>query len=282
MPQLSHPPRMSAETVRAICASVWVTLLVVLVSLLVTTGCIYLVEGTTPTPLALFVATVTPALIVPGACFVNLRLLYELRAANERLAALSETDSLTKTLNRRRFLEVAERELVLAARHQYPTTVVLIDFDNFKVVNDQHGHHVGDEVLIRSIEVMHSVIRQSDVLGRFGGEEFILLLPHTSAGGALALVDRLREAVAGNPVVIADGDDLRVTISAGCLTCESSQSSLAAMVQKADELLYQSKANGRDRCTAGTTTHQLRSTSAAVEQSQAPQETELPQKLDCL
>jgi len=218
-----RPQRMSAETVQALCASTWVT----------------------------------PALIVPGACFVNLRLVYQLRTANQRLAALSETDSLTKTLNRRRFLEVAERELALAARHQYPTTVVLMDFDNFKVVNDRYGHHVGDEVLIRSIEVMQSVIRQSDVLGRFGGEEFILLLPHTSAGGALALADRLREAVAGNPVKLSADDELWVTISAGCLTCETSQSSLAAMVQKADELLYQSKANGRDRCTAETISHQM-------------------------
>lgn len=253
----NRPQRMSAETTQALCASVWITLLVVLGSLLVTTAVIYLVEGAMPAPLALFVAAVTPLLIVPGACFLNMRLLYQLRSANQRLAALSETDSLTKTLNRRRFLEVAERELTLAARHHYPTTVVLMDFDNFKVVNDQYGHHVGDEVLIRSIEVMRGVIRQSDVLGRFGGEEFILLLPHTSAGGALALANRLREAVASTPIKASEGDEFRVTISAGCLTCESSQSSLAAMIQKADELLYQSKANGRDRCSAETTTHRM-------------------------
>ncbi len=256
MQELQDPQRLSNETTRAIGAAIWITLVVVLGSLIITTLCIYLVQGTLPDALALFIAALTPALIVPGACFVNMRLVYQLRSANARLIALSETDALTRTLNRRRFVEVAERELALAARHCYPTTVVLLDFDNFKKVNDRYGHHIGDEVLVRSIDVMKAVIRQSDVLGRFGGEEFILLLPHTAADGAVALVNRLREAVANNPIELPEGE-LRVTISAGCLTCETSHSSLDALIQRADELLYQSKASGRDRCSAETVTHDL-------------------------
>ena len=256
MSEQQGPQCLSNETTRAIGAAIWITLAVVLGSLLVTTLCIYLVEGTAPDALALFIAAVVPALIVPGACFLNLRLVYQLRSANERLVALSETDSLTKTLNRRRFVEVAERELALAARHSYPTSLVLLDFDNFKKVNDRYGHHVGDEVLVRSIGVMQAVMRQSDVLGRFGGEEFILLLPHTGADGAVALVNRLLEAVANSPIELPQGD-LRVTISAGCMTCESSRSTLDTLIQKADQLLYQSKANGRDRCAAETVTHNL-------------------------
>ena len=255
--QGQHPSKnLSTESIRAICAAIWITLAVVVGSLSITTICTYLVQGQLPDPLALFIAAVTPALIVPGACFLNMRLVYQLRSANERLAALSETDPLTDTLNRRRFVEIAERELALAQRHRYPTTVVLLDFDNFKKVNDRYGHHVGDDVLVGSIEVMKTVVRQSDVLGRFGGEEFILLLPHTSAEGAVALVNRLREAVANTAIELPTGR-LHVTLSAGCLTCGVSSSSLDAMVQRADELLYQSKANGRDCCTAETITHDL-------------------------
>ena len=105
-------------------------------------------------PFALFVAAITPGLIVPGAGYVNTSLQRKLETANEELLEanvmlqkLSDTDALTGTLNRRKFVEVAEREISLAARHGYASSLVVLDFDDFKKVNDRFGHVVGDQVL---------------------------------------------------------------------------------------------------------------------------------------
>ncbi|MCR9259507.1 MAG: GGDEF domain-containing protein [Pseudomonadaceae bacterium] len=232
-------------------ATARLTLFAVLSSLAITLLAGYVASGEIIAPIGIYLAIGVPALVAPLASFMNISLSYRLQIANQRLQALSETDSLTDTLNRRRFMEVAERELVLAARHCYPTSVVLIDFDDFKQVNDKYGHAAGDQALVQTIQVIKSMVRDSDVLARFGGEEFILLLPHTAREGAQSLAQRMLEAIAENPIEL-ETKELMITVSAGSVTCETSTTPLDVMTSKADELLYASKQNGRNQCTSAT------------------------------
>ena len=113
------------------------------------------------------------------------------------------------------------------------------------------GHAAGDQALVHAIEIIRGVIRESDVLARFGGEEFILLLPHTARDGALSLSARILNEVRRTPIDLPEAK-LRITLSAGSVTCETSETPLDLMMSRADELLYKSKQQGRDRCTAET------------------------------
>ena len=228
-----------------------VTLAAIIASLLITVALGYLIYGTLMVPAGLFIATIAPAVIAPCASFLTISLSYRLEVANRRLQLLSETDPLTNTLNRRKFMEVAERELALAERHCYPSSIVIIDFDDFKLVNDKHGHAVGDMALVQTIDVIKSLIRESDILARFGGEEFILMLPHTARQGAQSLSQRILDTVEQTPVELDEGS-VSITLSAGSVTCETSCTPLDVLMSRADELLYESKQNGRNRCTAET------------------------------
>ena len=229
-----------------------VTAAAVAASLLITCLLSYLLAGNwLPDAKGFIIATLAPLLIAPCASYLNISLSYRLRLANERLRALSETDPLTGTLNRRSFMDVASRELSLARRHCVPTSIVLMDFDHFKEINDRHGHAAGDQALVHAIEVIRGVIRESDVLARFGGEEFILLLPHTAREGALSLSARILHEVGRTPIDLP-GARLSITLSAGSVTCETSETPLDLMMSRADELLYKSKQLGRNRCTAET------------------------------
>ncbi len=229
-----------------------VTLAAVVASLLITCLLSYLLAGNwLPDAKGLTIAALAPLLIAPCASYLNISLSYRLRLANERLRALSETDPLTGTLNRRSFVEAATRELSLAQRHCLPTSIVLMDFDHFKEVNDRYGHAAGDQALVHAIEIIRGVIRESDVLARFGGEEFILLLPHTAQDGAQSLSSRILREVQRTPIDLPEAQ-LSITLSAGSVTCETSETPLDLMMSRADELLYKSKQLGRNRCTAET------------------------------
>jgi diguanylate cyclase (GGDEF)-like protein len=125
--------------------------------------------------------------------------------------------------------------------------VALLDLDHFKQVNDQHGHRVGDEVLVRFAMVAREVLRQTDLIGRWGGEEFMVLLPDTDpAQLGLIGLDRLRERLARTQVSGAAAD-LRVRFSAG-IACAVTGETTEQLMARADQALYQAKAAGRDRC----------------------------------
>lgn len=246
---VSEDPQIRREVIKRV---IQITAAAVVASLCLTFLLSFFLSGVwRPDTNGLIIATLAPLLIAPCASYFNISLSYRLRLANERLRSLSETDPLTDTLNRRRFMEVAARELSLARRHCVPTSVVLMDFDFFKEVNDRHGHAAGDQTLVHAIDVVRSVIRESDVLARFGGEEFILLLPHTAREGALSLAGRILQQVRETPIQLP-GATLNITLSAGCVTCETSETPLDLMMNRADELLYRSKKLGRNRCTGET------------------------------
>lgn len=215
-------------------------------SVLITAAVTYAATGTLALDIGLFIAVLVPAVLVPIGSYFHISLTVRLREANDQLRVLSETDPLTRTCNRRRFMEVAAQQLALARRHCFPTSLLLIDFDHFKTINDRFGHPAGDCVLVEASRLITELLRDSDTLARFGGEEFICLLPHTAREGALMVADRVLEAIR-NRAFQHGGDAIHVTVSIGGVTCEASESSLEHMISRADQLMYDAKQAGRDR-----------------------------------
>ena len=139
-------------------------------------------------------------------------------ALYEDARRLATVDTLTGLLNRRAFLDALERESARSERHAYPLSVLLLDVDHFKRVNDTYGHAAGDAVLQGFARVLSSVARRSDVVGRWGGEEFVVALPQTGAAGARVAAERVRRALAEARYPIPGGDPLRMTASVGAAT----------------------------------------------------------------
>jgi len=186
-------------------------------------------------------------MVVEG-LLLALALAYRMRQIDrERLSAeqLARLDPLTGLFNRRAFLEQAAPLWSSAERHQQTMTVLLADLDHFKAINDAHGHAVGDQVLVAVSRVLRSGSRSGDVVARWGGEEFILLLPHTDAGHALQLAERLREEVCALRLA-PQGRTLQLSVSLGLATC-AGHASLESLIAQADSCLYQAKRDGRNR-----------------------------------
>ena len=172
----------------------------------------------------------------------------ELKAAYKRIEELAELDELTGSLNRRSIMHTLDEEIARARRSKMPCAVALIDLDWFKRINDQFGHPVGDEALRAFAITIFANIRSIDKFGRYGGEEFLLILPETSEGAALRTTDRLRMIV-GDLDWSAISQEMRVTMSAG-LAMLRPDDSADSILARADQLLYQAKALGRNKVVA--------------------------------
>ncbi len=168
-----------------------------------------------------------------------------IRRYQQRIAALATTDVLTELPNRRGFDILAEQALQEAQREQSPLCAVLLDLDNFKLINDEHGHLAGDEVLQRFARQLRDRLRQSDILCRWGGEEFILLLKNTDRQAAHDLAEKLRQQCAEQRYAIA-GQTLQVTASLGLSQWQPGES-LHSLLGRTDRALYRAKQSGRDR-----------------------------------
>ncbi len=168
----------------------------------------------------------------------------EWRLAERELRRLAQEDALTGIANRRCFSTEAERAMHAAERHGHPVSLLLLDVDHFKAINDHHGHNIGDEVLIELARRLCEVLRKSDLPGRWGGEEFIALL-HGDTAAALGVAERLRQAVADTPFATSRGP-LTVTVSGGCASRRPGEH-LSALVGRADKALYAAMHQGRNR-----------------------------------
>ena len=169
----------------------------------------------------------------------------ELRAALERIQYLAHHDELTRISNRRHLSEQLAIEQQRQRQHGDAMSLVLIDIDHFKAVNDHHGHAAGDAVLRHFALTLQATLRSTDFAGRWGGEEFLVVTPQASAATAAALVERLRAALAVTPFdAIVPG--LRITFSAGVAECAPGED-LHQAIDRADRALYQAKQAGRDR-----------------------------------
>ncbi len=158
-------------------------------------------------------------------------------------------DPLTSLFNRRTFEERLEEEFSVITRHKMESCLALVDVDHFKKVNDTHGHQAGDVVLRTLAGKLKEGVRTGDLVGRWGGEEFILYIRQAGLEGAVTLLERLRSEVEGTDIPVSSESTLRVTISSGVVALVTFQDWRAAF-QKADEALYASKSNGRNRVTA--------------------------------
>ncbi|MGC2854672.1 GGDEF domain-containing protein [Novispirillum sp. DQ9] len=165
------------------------------------------------------------------------------------LRHLAAHDPLTGAFNRRAFVDAALREQARASRHGHPLSVLLLDLDRFKAVNDTHGHGAGDGVLVHFVQLMNQMLRASDVLGRTGGEEFAVLLPHTDRANALAIAERLRGAVEATPAPHAP-HPIAVTVSIGVSQVAPGEDGIDAALGRADRALYRAKDLGRNRVAA--------------------------------
>lgn len=172
------------------------------------------------------------------------RLSDELRARNVELERVSRTDGLTGLLNRRAVEEALQAQLADAVRHDLPLSVLMIDLDEFKRVNDTHGHAAGDGVLVEVARRLRAGLREADVIGRWGGEEFLAVLPGTTSEAALVLAERLCLGTAVAPVLLPNGLALPVAVSIG--SCGDTRDE-DALLRRADEALYRAKATGRGR-----------------------------------
>jgi len=179
----------------------------------------------------------------------------KLEEANISLALLASTDPLTQLYNRRHFFELGNTEMAKAVRHQRPLSVIMLDVDKFKKINDHYGHAAGDKALIALANVCKAAGRGSDIVARFGGEEFSLCCPDTDSTGALALAERLRLQVEGMQLSI-DEQTICFTISLGVATVTDSDDSLEALLKRADHLLYQAKDNGRNLSVSDQAPHE--------------------------
>ena len=173
----------------------------------------------------------------------------ELEAALAHIHRLATHDDLTGLVNRRHMQELLENERMRLERSEQDWCVALIDLDHFKSVNDAHGHAIGDEVLRALSRHANTLVRRTDVLARWGGEEFVLLLPNTPIAMASTSLERLREHFHGNPLVV-QGIELPVSFSAG-LTEHLRGETVAQTLERADKLCYQAKTLGRNRVERG-------------------------------
>ena len=164
----------------------------------------------------------------------------------KRAEALSVTDDLTGLYNSRYLNLVLRRETKRASRSGRPLSLLFIDLDGFKAINDTHGHLFGSRALVEAAAVIRRSARETDVVSRFGGDEFALVLPDTGGEGAFAVGERTRERIAAHTFLAGDGLDIRLTVSVGVATLPDVAASAEELVQAADKAMYQVKDSGKN------------------------------------
>ena len=190
-------------------------------------------------------ALLCAALITPPIAWPLLRMVCRLEAARAQLDVLATRDELTGVHNRRQFLVLADREWSRCRRYDMSAALLMVDVDLFKGVNDEHGHLAGDLMLREIARAAGDTLRQPDLLGRFGGEEFMVFLPHADPLGALDAAERIRSRVAQLRLEWK-GQSVCATVSVGVAALDMSHDSLAALIQEADLALYAAKDAGRN------------------------------------
>ena len=173
-----------------------------------------------------------------GVAIKNARLFAEVQK-------LAVTDGLTGLNNRRRFFELAEKEFERYERYETSISAIMFDIDDFKNLNDTYGHQAGDEVLRSIAARCGRVVRENDIIGRYGGEEFAVLLVETGESEAVVVAERLRNEIASRPIKIKGDELLNVTVSVGVATVDASTRSLEELLYNADKALYRAK-SGKD------------------------------------
>lgn len=170
-----------------------------------------------------------------------------LRSELDDLKKQVRTDTLTGLFNRQHLLYTLEQEFERTQRNQQPTTLIFLDIDHFKIVNDTYGHIVGDKVLVHIAEVLLSAVRKLDIACRYGGEEFAIILPSTHLLVGIQVAERLRSKIAETPLQL-DSGNINITASLGVGAYQhNSQDSIEDFIARTDKVLYQAKNSGRNQ-----------------------------------
>lgn len=219
-----------------------VTLFVVVISVGVTSIILYFVDGAVSLT-GILISALIPALLAPISSYNNFKLVHRLDLAEEQLRWISHTDDLTKTYNRRFFMERAAQEFGRAKRYGHTFSIAIMDFDNFKDINDGHSHLAGDAALKQVARICLENLRQMDVFARYGGDEFIFLFPETNAIQADECLERILHSIShlefhfgGKPIV--------VRVSVGVASFHESMSDFDEVLREADFALYSAKRRG--------------------------------------
>jgi len=221
-----------------------ISLLSMMFTVAVTAVAASLIDGVDLT-VAVGLAVVVSGIVAPVISWIFTGQFVRLEAMEKRMRDLATYDSLTGLLTRQAFYYDAQRYMdIVAYRHDY-FMFMMLDLDHFKEINDTYGHHVGDQALHSFGRFLDNFLRDSDIVGRLGGEEFGVVLVHTLPHDAMELADKLRTLLADLPVV--EGDSLRLTVSIGmAFHTNETPPELDRLIHQADQALYQAKANGRN------------------------------------
>ncbi len=165
---------------------------------------------------------------------------------NHELHELSITDGLTGLFNRKHLMDLFDMEMARTRRYRIPFSVMIADIDHFKKINDTYGHLAGDSVLRRIADTLSQMVRECDHVGRYGGEEFLIILPNSDAAGAMKTAQRIRHGV-HQVRFYNDGNEIVLTVSVGVAQCNDGEDSVEAILSRADAALYQAKETGRNQ-----------------------------------
>jgi diguanylate cyclase (GGDEF)-like protein len=194
----------------------------------------------------IFAATVIVGILAPIISYGFIYLTQQLNLTEQKMRVLATTDGLTGVLNRRYFFERGQNELERSLRYGHELSMLILDIDHFKQVNDRFGHQAGDFVLGELAELADQSIRSTDLLGRYGGEEFIMILPEADLESAQAVAERLRQKIEKHKFVF-DEQTIQITISIGVSSWTNPDTELDDLISRADRSLYAAKHAGRNR-----------------------------------
>jgi diguanylate cyclase (GGDEF)-like protein len=188
-------------------------------------------------------ALLAPVILV---AYITTMLSADIRYAVDKIKRVSDTDDLTGLYNMRAFTAVLSRYFKQSLRYSHPLSIVMIDCDNLKQVNDTHGHESGNRLLQHVARGVRSELRGSDVLARYGGDEFVALLPETGSSGAREMGERIRRAIEMSKLDV-HGTDVVTNVSIGVASYPEDGGSVEAIMEKADKAMYRAKQRGRNR-----------------------------------
>ncbi len=229
-----------------------ITVIAIIVSLITTFISMRLAENPTVVMpfYAYVVATIVPIIVSPIVATSLVKLLFQTLELETKLRELAITDYLTQLLNRREWMRETSRHIHLAKRNSSNFAILMLDLDNFKSINDTYGHMTGDKVLIAFTQAIQSKCRTSDILARFGGEEFIILLPDASEQQALQFAERIQQQTRSLKINI-DENIITITTSIGISIYDPDKpAKLDTLISQADKALYQAKEQGKNRTIA--------------------------------
>lgn len=172
----------------------------------------------------------------------------KLEETKKKLKVLASIDSMTKLFNRRYFIEISKSILDIAKRNKTDTAIIMLDIDKFKKINDTYGHKVGDNVIIALASILREQSRKSDIISRWGGEEFVMLLSNTNTDGALVISEKIRKAIEDLRINVKDAQELKFTVSIGISkVAYENNIDIEDSINQADEALYEAKKSGRNK-----------------------------------